>query len=163
MQGRLLQKNAVSNQPGSMFQTGLETKIIGDTILLAQNSNSVSQQEAEQVRTSLQYLTELLTFIQARPFQLVTFAFLDNSLASRFDPYLSEILRLKIVDDDPNKTTREPDQSIISGFLTVNEENEKPVTNVKLPDQLESKFKAIMNSIEEIEMGDDEMTNLRMK
>lgn len=41
----------------------------------------------------MQYLIEILDAVQARPFALVTFAFLNNSLKTNLDRYLSEILQ----------------------------------------------------------------------
>ena len=41
----------------------------------------------------MQYLIEILDAVSARPFALVTFAFLNNSLSNNLDRYLSEILQ----------------------------------------------------------------------
>ena len=49
--------------------------------------------ESEQIRTIAQYLIEVLDAIQAKPFSLVTFAFLNGSLNNHLDKYLSDILQ----------------------------------------------------------------------
>jgi len=46
----------------------------------------------EQVRTVAQYLIEILDAVQAKPFALVTFAFLNGCLSTNLDRYLGEIL-----------------------------------------------------------------------
>ena len=48
--------------------------------------------ESDEIRTTVQYLIEVVEAIQSKPFALVTYAFINNTLGSNFDRYLHPIL-----------------------------------------------------------------------
>jgi hypothetical protein len=48
--------------------------------------------ESDEIRTTIQYLIEVVEAIQSKPFALVTYAFINNTLGSNFDRYLHPIL-----------------------------------------------------------------------
>ena len=48
--------------------------------------------ESDEIRTTIQYLIEVVECIQSKPFALVTYAFINNTLGSNFDRYLHPIL-----------------------------------------------------------------------
>ena len=48
--------------------------------------------DTDEIRTTIQYLIEVVHQIDAKPFSAVTQAFLNNSLSSNFDKYLNPIL-----------------------------------------------------------------------
>ena len=59
--------------------------------LTNQQASSLAM-ESDEIRTIIQYLIEVIESIQVKPFALVTYAFLNNTLGSNFDRYLSPIL-----------------------------------------------------------------------
>jgi hypothetical protein len=48
--------------------------------------------ESDEIRTTIQYLIEVVEAINSKPFSLVTYAFINNTLGSNFDRYLHPIL-----------------------------------------------------------------------
>lgn len=80
----------------SKFLTGSSLSAGGTDTLNFSGLNelaNISNSDTEQIRTTIQYLIEILDAVSARPFALVTFAFINNSLSTSLDKYLSEILQ----------------------------------------------------------------------
>ena len=80
----------------------MQSKILGTTIvnpdhdvltdgLTPQQATSLAM-ESDEIRTIIQYLIEVVEAINSKPFALVTYAFINNTLGSNFDRYLNPIL-----------------------------------------------------------------------
>jgi hypothetical protein len=80
----------------------VQSKILGSTVapvdhdvltdgLAPQQATSLAM-ESDEIRTTVQYLIEVVEAIQSKPFALVTYAFINNTLGSNFDRYLHPIL-----------------------------------------------------------------------
>ena len=80
----------------------IQSKLLGTTItapeqdilsdgLTPQQATSLAM-ESDEIRTCLQYLIEVVESINSKPFSLVTYAFINNTLGSNFDRYLHPIL-----------------------------------------------------------------------
>ena len=105
-----------------------------DTTTFSQMNDlaTLSNYESEMIRTTIQYLIEILDSLQAKPFSLVTFAFLNSTLSNNLDRYLSDILQESI------RATQAatPSQSVGHQVLEKYDYQKRNKQNIQILDEL---------------------------